>query len=361
MSVWRKIKNFFTRGHSGRDGLPLKEKTKVRSKDVRHAVLMFILIFVALVMFSETTLAIINLFFWGNSNFEAFIYPIAIMPTIAIALTIIVIYVNNENSKMAVKFTEAFNKVSHGEFGYSLEVPPKGQFKELFENFNKMSKELLSIQTLKDEFIHDFSHEFKTPIASINGFANLLLEGGLSEDERKQIAKIIADESARLSRLSETVLTLSKLESQQFVGESRDIRLDVQLRDCIVLLQREWEGKGISIDTRLSPVKYTGDENLLRQVWLNLISNAVKFTPAGGKVTVSLTTEGGRARVDVSDTGIGIPEEEQEKIFDKFYQVNKGGGNGLGLAICRRICSICGGKISVKSRPGEGSTFTVIL
>ena len=284
-----------------------------------------------------------------------------IIPALAVITTCCIIYLNHRSLQTANKLIAALNKVAAGDYTAKIEYKRLDSFNEVYENFNKMTDELKGVEIMRDDFVRNFSHEFKTPIASINGFANLLLEGGLSEDERKQIAKIIADESARLSRLSETVLTLSKLESQQFVGESRDIRLDVQLRDCIVLLQREWEGKGISIDTRLSPVKYTGDENLLRQVWLNLISNAVKFTPAGGKVAVSLTTEGGRARVDVSDTGIGIPEEEQEKIFDKFYQVNKGGGNGLGLAICRRICSICGGKISVKSRPGEGSTFTVIL
>ena len=175
MSLWQKVKGLFTGGAKSGQGLPLKKTKKEKRKDVGHTVGMFLLIFVALVMVSEVTLAIINLFFWDSQSVGSFVVPIAIMPVIALALTGIIIWLNNESTKMAGKVVEAFDKVSHGQFGYQLEVPKKSQFKSLFENFNKMSKELSSIQTLKDEFIHDFSHEFKTPIASINGFANLLL------------------------------------------------------------------------------------------------------------------------------------------------------------------------------------------
>ena len=372
MSIWQKIKGFFG-GEKKFEGLKEKEEkplerglktVSAKRKDISHAVGMFLLIFVFLVMFSETTLAIISLFFWDNRLTSAFTVPIAIMPALAILLTGAIIWINNQNNKMAGKFVSAFERVSHGDFGYQLEVPKKGQFKPLFENFNKMSKELLSIQTLKDEFIHDFSHEFKTPIASINGFANLLLEGGLTEEEQRQYLKIIADESARLSTLAESTLTLNRLENQQFVGETKPYRLDIQLKDCVIMLQPRWEEKNITLTSSLAQVTYQGNASLMQQVWLNLLTNAIKFTPQGGEIEVTLSAEGRFISVSVSDNGIGMTEEVAAHIFDKYYQGDSSHatkGNGLGLAIAKRIVSMCGGGISVSSRPGEGSTFTVKL
>ena len=379
MSFTSKIKGFFA-GVKGffadmsdrvaalfgreRRRLPLKKIKEVRRKDVGHAVAMFLLVFVALTMFSELTLAVINLFFWKNSYSGAFVVPIAVMPAVAIAITGIIIWLNNESNKMAGKVVEAFDKVSHGQFGYQLEVPKSGQFKSLFENFNKMSKELSSIQTLKDEFIHDFSHEFKTPIASINGFANLLLEGGLTEEEQRQYLKIIADESARLSTLAENTLTLNRLENQQFLGEVKPYRLDLQIKECVILLEREWTAKDITVSSELAPLEYEGNASLMQQVWLNLIGNAIKFTPSRGEIAVSLAERGGGAEVRVSDNGIGMSKEVAAHVFDKYYQGDASHstrGNGLGLSIVKRIVTLAGGSVSVESREGEGSTFIVFL
>jgi signal transduction histidine kinase len=225
-----------------------------------------------------------------------------------------------------------------------------------------MAAELKSVRALREDFVHDFSHEFKTPIASINGFANLLLEGGLTEEDEKKILKIIADESARLSHLAENTLMLSKIENQQFVGESKPFRLDVQIKECIIQLAGEWEKKGIIIDSRLEQITYTGDCNLLRQVWINLLSNAIKFTPElGGKIAVRLYKSSEGIIAKVSDNGVGVAAEDRQKIFEKYYQFGHGGGNGLGLTICKRICQICGGDIRVTSAPGKGTTFIVTL
>lgn len=335
-----------------------------KRKKFKHFFVMFLLIFIALVMFSEIILAVMNMIFWNNKNPSAFIYPIAIMPALAIVLTVIVIYVNNENNKMATKVACAFEEVSHGKFGYQLEVPKKGQFKPIFENFNKMSKELLSIQTLKDEFIHDFSHEFKTPIASINGFANLLLEGGLTEEEERQYLKIIVDESARLSRLSESTLMLNRLENQQFVGEVKSYRLDLQLKECVIMLERDWSAKDITINSELPPISFEGNSTLMQQVWLNLLTNAIKFTPAHGEVTIRAARDQHNITVSVSDTGIGMSKEVASHVFEKYYQGDKSHstrGNGLGLAIVKRIVTLSGGDVFVDSRENVGSTFTVKL
>ena len=344
--------------------LPLKKIKQVKRKDVGNAVKMFLLIFVALVMLSEATLAVINLFFWKNQNVGAFVIPIAIMPTLAIILTGIIIYINNQTNKFTVKFVGAFDKVAHGEFGYQLEVPKKGQFSSLFENFNKMSAELKSIQTLKDEFIHDFSHEFKTPIASINGFANLLLEGGLSEEEQRQYLKIIADESARLSTLSENTLMLNRLENQQIIGEVKPFRLDLQIKECVILLEREWSAKDIALSSDLFEAEIEGNASLLQQVWINLLNNAIKFTPEGGEINVSMSAEDNFICVSVRDNGIGMSAEVASHIFEKYYQGDSSHatrGNGLGLSIVRRIVTLSGGDVRVESKEGEGSAFIVKL
>ena len=344
--------------------LPLKKIKQVKRKDVGNAVKMFLLIFITLVMLSETTLAVINLFFWKNQNVGAFVIPIAIMPTLAIILTGIIIYINNQTNKFTVKFVGAFDKVAHGEFGYQLEVPKKGQFRSLFENFNKMSAELKSIQTLKDEFIHDFSHEFKTPIASINGFANLLLEGGLSEEEQRQYLKIIADESARLSTLSENTLMLNRLENQQIIGEVKPFRLDLQIKECVILLEREWSAKDIALSSDLFEAEIEGTASLLQQVWINLLNNAIKFTPEGGEINVSMSAEDNFICVSVRDNGIGMSAEVASHIFEKYYQGDSSHatrGNGLGLSIVRRIVTLSGGDVRVESKEGEGSAFIVKL
>ena len=344
--------------------LPLKKIKQVKRKDVGNAVKMFLLIFIALVMFSETTLAVINLFFWKNQNVGAFVIPIAIMPALAIILTGIIIYINNQTNKFTVKFVGAFDKVAHGEFGYQLEVPKKGQFRSLFENFNKMSAELKSIQTLKDEFIHDFLFFFKTPIASINGFANLLLEGGLSEEEQRQYLKIIADESARLSTLSENTLMLNRLENQQIIGEVKPFRLDLQIKECVILLEREWSAKDIALSSDLFEAEIEGNASLLQQVWINLLNNAIKFTPEGGEINVSMSAEDNFICVSVRDNGIGMSAEVASHIFEKYYQGDSSHathGNGLGLSIVRRIVTLSGGDVRVESKEGEGSAFIVKL
>lgn len=327
-----------------------------------HAWVIAVISFILALTVGEIVVAVFQ--YYNNINHiadDGLLITMYIIPALSAVSVCAVLYINHRSLQTANKLIEGLNKVAAGDYGAKIPYRRLDGFNAVYENFNKMTDELKSVKTLREDFVHDFSHEFKTPIASINGFANLLLEGGLSDGERTQIISIIADESARLSRLSETVLTLSRLESQQFVGESRDFRLDTQLKDSIILLQREWEGKNIEIATSLEPVKYNGDEHLLKQVWVNLLSNAIKFTPEGGRVQVTLSARGDRAVVKVSDNGIGIPGEALPRIFDKYYQAKPGAGNGLGLAICQRICKLCGGSISVESTPGKGSTFTVEL
>ncbi len=326
-----------------------------------HLVTIAALSFVLCAMIGELVVYIVQELTRG-SGYDEYVLPLYIIPVFSVLITCGLIYLVHMVLSTSNRLMDGLYKISEGDYEVTIPYKRLDMFNGVYENFNKMVKELKSVRTQREDFVHDFSHEFKTPIASINGFANLLLDGDLSEEERKEIIKIIADESARLSRLAESTLAMSKIENQQFVGEKKEFRLDTQIKECIILLERSWDEKKINLSSELEETTYFGDDELLSRVWINLLTNAVKFTPEGGEISVSLKKEDGGAVVRIKDNGIGIPEEEREKIFEKFYRASaKVEGNGLGLAICKRILEICGGSVSVESEVGKGSTFTVRL
>ena len=260
--------------------------------------------------------------------------------------------------------TGGLKSVAEGDFSRRLDPKKGGPLEAAYEDFNKMSQELQSIQTLRDDFINHFSHEFKTPITAVKGFAELLREPETTPEEREQYLQVIIDESSRLADLANNTLLLTKLESQQFIAEKRRYSLDEQIKRCAILLSPAWEKKEISFTANLEPAEYDGNEELMRHVWLNLLSNAVKYTPEGGEIAVTLQPSREELTVTVADTGIGMPPEVRAHIFDKYYQgsPNSGGrGLGLGLSIALRIVELCGGNIQVDSVENQGSTFTVRL
>ena len=259
----------------------------------------------------------------------------------------------------------AAGRVAAGDF--SPEISYHGEFEELentFLNFNRMVKELNSVEIMRNDFIADVSHEFKTPLSAITGYATLLQEPELSEEERTEYIRKIFFNIDKLNDLTENILCLSKMEHQQFLETPSSFRLDEQLREAIVLLEPKWSAKNLELDLDLPELLFTGHSSLLFQVWTNLIGNAVKYTDAGGTIGVRLTEEPAFVTVTVSDTGIGMAEETKAHIFDKFYQGDtsrKSQGNGLGLSICKEIIRKCGGEITVESSLGRGSVFLVKL
>ncbi len=236
---------------------------------------------------------------------------------------------------------------------------------EIAECFNKMAEELSGIETLQTDFIANVSHELKTPLAVMQNYGTLLQSPDLSDEERLRYAKGIAEASRRLSGLITNILKLNKLENQQIFPAVTDYRLDDQLCECLLSFENVWEIKEIEIETDIAEnVKINADPELLSLVWNNLFSNAFKFTDTGGKVSVTLTAEADLAVVSVRDTGCGITPEVGKHIFEKFYQGDTSHatqGNGLGLALVRRVVDIMGGDIAVSSEVGIGSTFTVRL
>lgn len=326
----------------------------------------FLLSFLVLIFASEAVLALLLRYLENAAIAEDVLtVPLYIMPFVALLFTVGLLQLAKSRQQKVQIIIDSMNKVAGGD--YSVRIYEKAKTREfeiMFSNFNKMVEELSSVKTMREDFVREFSHEFKTPLSSVHGFAELLAEGGLSEEDRKKFIKIIVDETDRLRKLADNTLILSKLENQQLAGDTEIIKLDGQLNESIIMLAPEWEKKSLTLSSDLQPLTVRGNRPLLMQVWVNLISNAIKFTPEGGEITVGLKVRGGRAEVTVTDNGAGIPESELAHIFDKFYRAagaEKAEGNGLGLAICKRILDLHGGEISVKSVLGEGSTFSVML
>lgn len=338
-------------------------KKKKKSTDFGSAIVVLIYVYIVLALIAEIAAFVANMYI-GDGNYALFI-TLFILPASAVVATIGTIYVNRRMTRATRKISAAINQVAKGDFNVRIESDGGDgeRFNEVYTNINKMAEELSSVQTLREDYVRNFSHEIKTPIAAINGYAKLLADGGLSEDEKSEIVNIIIKQTEDLSRLSQNILLLSKIENQKVAGENKEYRLDLQIKDCIIMLAPQWEDKNIAILSDLPAVMYRGDGGLIRHVWVNLLSNAIKFTPEGGEISVSLSQRGDAITAVVADNGIGMTEEQAARAFDKYYQaVDKSGiGSGLGLAICKRICELAGGKISVKSTLGEGSSFIVEL
>lgn len=260
----------------------------------------------------------------------------------------------------------ALRQITAGDFKVRLDVAgSQSNFTEIMESINQMTEELSGVETLRTDFIANVSHEMKTPLAVMQNYGTLLQTPGLSEEKRLEYAKVITSSSRKLADLMTNILKLNRLENQQIFPQTKEYDLGEQLCECLLQYESVWEKEEIEIDTEIEEnVIVKADDELLALVWNNLLSNAFKFTDRGGKVTVSLRTEGEYAVVSVTDTGCGISPKVGAKIFDKFYQGDTSHstqGNGLGLALVKRIIDILNGEISVSSSLGKGSTFTVNL
>ncbi|HWS28489.1 MAG TPA: HAMP domain-containing sensor histidine kinase [Clostridia bacterium] len=263
------------------------------------------------------------------------------------------------------RLSDAMSKVAAGDFSIRMESTTRvRELKDTYENFNLMTKGLGATETLQSDFISNVSHEFKTPINAIEGYTMLLQDQSLTtEDQREYVEKILFN-TRRLSELVGNILLLSRVDNQAIETRRTEFRLDEQIRRAILSLEQKWSKREIEFDVDMEPTVCIANENLLLHVWINLIDNAVKFTPHGGTVTIRLFQDMFCAVCAVSDNGPGIPSEAQAHIFERFYQADsshKEEGNGLGLALAKRILDVCGGMIEVYSAPDCGSSFTVTL
>lgn len=263
------------------------------------------------------------------------------------------------------KLSDASKQIAKGD--YNVRIDYSGDIEELrssIDSFNRMVGELSSVELIRNDFVANVSHEFKTPLASIMGYVTLMQDPELTEaDKREYISKIFFNID-KLNDLTENILRLSKLDNQNYPSETVSYRLDEQIREAIVLLEPKWSKKNIIFDINMPELVYSGQKELLFQVWTNIISNAIKFSDNNGSIMVFIRQSVGYVEVIISDDGIGMDEETQSHIFDKFYQGDtsrRSQGNGLGLALCKKILDRCNGKIFVTSEPQNGSVFIVQL
>ena len=292
--------------------------------------------------------------------------PILMLLIISVVVgTVVSFMISRFPLKPLRRVIDAINRLAAGDFSARLRLPGPSSFTELANSFNRMAEELGSIEMLRADFVDNFSHEFKTPIVSIKGFAEELKHDDLTKEQRDEYLDIIIHESSRLAQLATNVLNLSRVEKQTILAIREPFDLTEQVRRCVLLFESKWDQRRLNLNVELDEVTLEGDEELLSQVWLNLIDNAVKFTPEGGCVDIRLRKSETNAVFSISDDGYGISEEVQRHIFDKFYQgespARVSSGNGLGLSIARRVVALHGGDIRCKSEEGAGTEFTVEL
>jgi signal transduction histidine kinase len=236
----------------------------------------------------------------------------------------------------------------------------------LTNSVNKMALELDQMENMRQEFISNVSHEIQSPLTSIRGFAQALENDQLTNEERHHYLSIIEEESTRLSRITEDLLKMASLESEKLKYDPKPYRLDMQVRSLILACEPQWKNKLIDMEVSLEELTITGDEDLLSEVWTNLIHNSLKFTPPAGSVKVTLYSSDNNVMFRISDTGTGISEEDRARIFERFYKADKSrtnsvGGSGLGLSIVKKIVEMHKGRIEVESKVNVGTTFIVFL
>lgn len=274
-------------------------------------------------------------------------------------------YTSTKMLSPILKINDAAKKVAKGDFSVRLEEKSIAmEIEEIAKSFNIMVKELASTETLRSDFVSNVSHEFKTPLSAIEGYTTLLQDETLSKEEQTRYIERILENTSRLTRLTQSILSLSQLENQEIVLQKEQFMLDEQIRRVLLGYESLWEEKNLAIDLNLETTPFYGNKALLAQVWSNLVDNAIKFSRPFGLLSIHCGPANGGVCVVVRDTGIGMTEEVKKRAFDKFYQGERSHsvqGSGLGLALVKRIVTLCGGTVLLESAPGEGTTFTVRL
>ena len=297
---------------------------------------------------------------WLGIPYTIRVLLISILSGAAIAVGLSKIFVSP-----MMKLGDAMRKVAGGDFSVRLDCSSRiRDVREVYGSFNTMVKELGNTETLQTDFVSNVSHEFKTPINAIEGYASLLQDSQLTDEQKNAYIDKIIFNTRRLSDLVGNILLLSKVNNQTISLKATTFRLDEQVRQSILALESKWEKKEIEFDIDLDEIEYTGYENLLSHVWLNLIDNAVKFSPQNGQIRIRLKQLDGSVTFSIWDNGLPIPEADIGRIFNKFYQGDNSHaseGNGLGLALVRKIVAAAHGTINVTSSEDAGTEFVVAL
>lgn len=339
--------------------------TKRRKKfgTIRWAVVLAVAMSVSAVI-SYIGMSAIRHFYFGIENENYLIWSAAVyqimggISGVLITILSVVLYRRME------KLLNAIEDVAKGNLDVQIPLDHAGEYRIIFENFNQMVRELKQADEQQKQFMKDFSHEFKTPINSIKGFAEYLSTNELPKEEEKQYLKIMAEEAGRLGQLSQNMLFLSKLEHMECMKKKEPYRLDEQIRNCIIMMFPAFEEKNMTIEVELPEIWYTGDEEIIAEIWINLLDNARKYSPDGSVVFVKAETVRENIKIEIRDEGMGMDEETKLHLFDRYYQGDSShetSGFGLGLSIVKKILELCNGSIQIGSMPGEGTSIKILL
>lgn len=332
--------------------------------------LMLSLLVLIIVFFTMVIVGFALYFIYKHGIFVENVKPFRVAPIVGLIISSAIIgtILTAAISKIPLKplhhVVNACNKVAEGDFSVRLKYSQINELNSFSKSFNRMTEELGSLEMLRSDFINNFSHEFKTPIVSLRGFAKMLKNPNLSLEEREEYLNIIISESDRLAKLATNVLTLTTLENINIISSKQEFDLSEQIRRSVLMLESKWSDKNLEMLIDLDEITYNGNEDLLSQLWINLIDNAIKFSPNKGKITIKLKSYTDNIEFSVMDNGYGMDQESQNHIFDKFYQCDKShstAGNGLGLSIVNKIVKLHDGEITLKSKVGVGTAFTISL
>ena len=341
----------------------------------KYIAIVSILTFISSCIISTAiTIGAIKIFYKEAITYEKLVLVCILILVLALIIAWFSLWVGAGHlTKPLIDVSNTVKQVAEGNFKVNIkrrnttdcEYEYINEVDELAKNVNKMVAELDGMDYMRKDFMSNVSHEIKTPIAAITGFTEILLDGNIDENERHEYLEVINNESIRISRLCENMLHMSRLDSQVIVSSVQKIRLDEQIRKCIILLSEKWSEKEIDFSINLEKVSIFSDADMLQQVWINLIDNAIKYSGDNCKIDISVKRLNDKSvAVSISDNGIGIEEKKLHKIFDKFYQCeesHKKSGSGLGLSISKRIIELLNGTIECKSKKDFGTTMVVTL
>lgn len=293
-------------------------------------------------------------------------FALMIIVSFVLSIALIAISTRYVFVKPIVKLTAATQMLARGKYNIKLNLRRSDEIGRLAKNFTEMARGLEQLEAMRQEFVSNVSHEIQSPLASIQGFSHTLLTVDLPEEQRRHYLSIIEDESRRISQLSKQLLMLASLEKEESLLEKSRFELGEQIRQVLFMTEWNWREKGLAVKMELPQVFILGDSRLLHQVWINLITNSIKFTDEGGTLSVRVISGEKVCTVEIADTGSGIDEGDLPHIFERFYRADKTrsrkeGSSGLGLAIVSKIVDMHEGSIDVESRSGEGTTFRITL
>jgi len=345
--------------------MKLKSFNKLYRRTLALVFAMFALT-VLLFIFIIFLLARTNLFGTEIISENTGLIVVACIVSLLIVAQSITLYWSRRINRPVEIISNAVNRVAQGDFDVQIDSSKfKNEMKDLADDLNKMIKELKSIEVMRSDFVSNVSHEFRAPLSSIQGYVTLLSNPDISDAQRTEYFSKLSESTRQLTGLVDNVLKLSRLESQNIVSETKAFSLDEQLRRAVLIFEQQWSQKNIWLDLDLPKCEYNGNEEMLNQMWLNLIGNAIKFTDENGEIGVSLDiSQTDFVVVTVSDNGVGMTEEIKAHIFEKFYQADtsrKAEGNGLGLALVKTVADLTNATVTVESELGKGSKFTVKL